>query len=277
MERGGLISRRTFLKGVTGFVGGWGINSVLPKNSFAKESEEIINSVIKCDILTYHEVSKRKLIADLEPRLARGDQPVSIETVNNFFKGTVIFPEGQSFFMVTADDGKLSQFDAFSEAGVYLQSRAYMFIPANFFIMTRFEELALPIFEIPGNTPSYNDGSQYKTSGIKNFYMTMDMIIELIMQGHYVGNHNVNHSQPPYLSEGQRDGEVLGGDVRVEQIWKRAGFERPCKVHAYPYGNYRFGQEEYIEKAGFDFALSTDKTDRHTFSTRFRLGRIGMT
>ena len=276
------VTRRKFLGLCLGAAGGI-TAAILPFSaieSVASGLESLAQSVpqpveiseFQTTVLTYHEVTAARLKSDLVARLQRGEQPIALETMIHYLNGEWSAPEVPTF-LVTCDDGLLSQYDAVLEAIDYIQDQSGWFIPVTFFALTKLKDFHGPFETMPGNTPCYNDGVHK--------YMTKNQLINLIQRGHRVENHTINHTNLLAITLvgeiGKRNDEVERGEERINKLWELAGAQRKYKTLAYPYGAYNDDLVGYIEDLGYDAAFSTQRTVTHSLDTRFILGRIGMT
>lgn len=228
-----------------------------------KEQEVRISS----RFLMYHEVTDRGMTLELVSLIQAGYQPISLETLVGVFRGEIIIPQNLKTFMVTCDDGLLSQYEEGLKAVERVERETGWFVPLTLFVMTRFEGLA-NIEEIADDTPSFNDRV--------HSYMTKGQIVELIKKGHFVENHTIDHINITQLSESERSLQVERGEERINTLWELSGRERTCRAFAYPYGRFR-GQERYIKSLGYDLAFTTLQTTQHSSLTPYTLGRIGRT
>lgn len=256
-----LFNRRHVLKAAAGSALLGVLNPLAPLVQAKEETFEVA-------VLMYHEMSPKAFKNDLLWRINQGEQPVSLPTYISFLDGSINIPAGLRMFLVTCDDGLLSQYRAASAVIDEVRKQTGWFVPMNFFVMTKFNDPPLPLAEIPRNTSSYNDDVHQ--------YMSLGEMIEFIQRGHRVENHTVNHGNLSALSWGARNAEVEGGEERIEEIWQLAGVERDFKTMAYPYGVYQ-GQLEYVQSLGYAAAFSTISTTVHSSASRFFAGRIRIT
>lgn len=218
------------------------------------------------EILLFHEVSYSGVRNSVLGRMRQGFQPLSVEIFVKALNGEVEIPWWNlRTFLITFDDGLASQYHEGLRALQSINQETGIFVPAVFFVMTKFDNLQTEFNEIGENVPSYRDGSHR--------YMTKGQLLELIAEGFWVDNHTIDHANLPSLSIGARNAQVEDGQARINALWKLAGRDKPYKLFAYPNGNY-FGQVDYIRDLGYDAAFSTIKTNWHTTSNRYRLGRF---
>src|SRR5690242_9349786 len=59
---------------------------------------------------TYHEVDYAAFKAELLGLLNNGWQPVAVETIVKALDGAISIPQGQTYFHITWDDSRLSQY-----------------------------------------------------------------------------------------------------------------------------------------------------------------------
>ena len=220
---------------------------------------------IQSTFLRYHEISFLKLKTDLLNLINQGYQPISLETLIGTLDDKITIPQGLSTFFVTFDDGLASQYEQGAKALEEVEKETGWFIPVTLFAMTKFENLPLPIEEIPEETPSYNDRAHR--------YLTKRQLIEMIKKGHRVENHTVNHADLRRLSDGARNAEMIEGKNRIRALWKLAGREKKYSAFAYPYGIFE-GQVEYVKNLNYDVAFSNLPTISHSSLNRYFLGRI---
>lgn len=227
---------------------------------FPAESEPILNATF----LMYHEVNYSSLKRDLVDFLERGHVPLSGDALIDLFDRDLEDAK-KSFFFVTLDDGRRSQYraaevvdDLFKESGI--------FIPLTFFVLTKFDDFTEELSDVPDETPSYQDDVHQ--------FMRKGEIIDLIKRGHRVENHTVNHANLPTLPTGARNAEVEVGEERIRALWRIAGRERRNKLFSYPYGSYQ-NQVEYVRSLGYSLAFSTIRSARHSSQDRYTLGRVG--
>lgn len=253
------LSRRSFAEGV--------IERVVQSAERIVTPEKIIPPYY-CENLAYHEMTAERLYEDIITLLGRGYQPVSLETQIGHLNGDLVIPSDLQTFMVTADDARLSQYEAIIQATAKVEKEKGWFVPVILFVMTQFMNYPLPVEEIPDNTPLYNDW-------VNNF-MTKRQIIELIKRGFRAENHTVNHAKLPLLTEGARNAEVEDGERKIEALWRLARVKRKYKAFAYPYGLYQ-GQTDYLRWLKYDIAFTTQQRYVHTPESRLTIGRISKT
>lgn len=254
MER---ITRGDFCKGIV-------LLLLVPYEPFRREeAEPMLNS----SFLLYHEVSYYHLKNTLLGLIGQGYQPISLETLIRCLDSKQKVPQGLPTFLVTFDDGRLSQYEQGLKALEEVENETGWFVPSLFFVMTKFEDLPLPIEAIPEETPCYNDGIHQ--------YLTKGQLIELIKRGHWVDNHTVNHPNllNPNLSELARNADIIEGQRRIQTLWKIAGRKKTYEAFAYPFGQFR-GLEDLIKSTGYHVAFSTQPTTEHSVLTRYSLGRV---
>ncbi|MFH0937265.1 MAG: polysaccharide deacetylase family protein, partial [Candidatus Daviesbacteria bacterium] len=224
------VSRRWFINKGLGFIAD-------KVSEYSGISELFLPPPLEATFLYYHDISYLKLKLDLLNLMRQWYQPISIGTLIGHFKGEQPIPKNQPVFLLTLDDGKKSQYEAVLRATEEVEKETKWFIPANFFIMTNFNET--PTSEIPyisGNTPSYDSKS-----------LSRDEIVDLLKQRHEVYNHTINHSKLTTLDVGKRNDEVENGEKRVDVLWDLAGRKKQYKVLAYPYGLYNGQLIQYLQ------------------------------
>lgn len=262
MER---FSRRKFLSLTgTAILTVIGLNKVT--ETFADEN------ILDVKVMMYHEVTPSKLTSDLMSHMNQGYQPISEETFIYGLRNQIVIPKSQKFFLLTLDDGRLSQYQSVIQATDYIQNQTGWFVPAIFFIQSRFGEIPQNIKDIPENIPSYESGN--------NQYMTKDQLLDLLSRGHSLENHTINHADLIFWSAtniGVRNDEVVNGENRVQALWDIAEKRRTFKTFAYPYGYYNDEQISLMDGLKYDLAFSTRQTTIHTPDDIYKIGRIRMT
>lgn len=249
------LSRRTFLKalGVAPF-------TAEPLLSLLKERELRLTS----SVLTYHEVNAVTMTSDVVSLIRKGYQPLSLDTFVLALKGEVEIPQGLPTFLVTCDDGLLSQYTQGLQAMDNIERQTGWFVPVILFTMTRFE--GLPITEdLPDEIPSFNDG--------RHRYMNKGQLIDMLRRGHYLQNHTADHMSITQLSGDRLRDQIEVSEGKIDALWELAERERTVKAFAYPNGRYQ-GRETFIQDAGFDVAFTTVGTTQHSSTSLFRLGRL---
>lgn len=250
------LNRRQFLKAC----------SIIPfaprvAEAVLKELEPVFIS----SVFMYHEISYRRLKADLMNLLEQGANPISLETLVGILNNEVEIPQNPTF-LVTCDDGLASQYEEGARVVNDIAGEAGIFIPLNLFVMTKFEDLPMSVEEIPDNTPSFNDGTHR--------YMSKEQLLEMIKMGHQVSNHTVNHGYLTRLSLGARNAEVEIGEERIQALWNLAGVSRTSKAFAYPFGVFNQAVVSYLADLGYDMAFSKLPKTAHKLADRLILGRI---
>lgn len=91
-----------------------------------------------------------------------------------------------------------------------------------------------------------------------NRYMTKAQIIQLIKEGHTIGNHGVNHWFLPGKSELRRNLDIDEGDTRIQQLYDIAGVKRVSKLIAYPFGGINPDILARVRDQGYDCGFITD-------------------
>lgn len=218
-------------------------------------------------VLLYHEVSLNRMVSDVIRLIRREDQPISLDTFIGALNGDIDIHPNLGTFLITCDDGFVSQYNQGLDAIDIIQRETGWFVPLTLFAMMRFEGLPYPLSELPDDIPSFWDGDP------RHHYMNKGQLIEMLRLGHYVENHTVDHKNLTSLTLEQRRDQVELAEGRVDELWQLANRQRLYRSFAYPYGNYQ-GQEEYVADAGFDAAFSTIGTTVHRSSQRYRLGRV---
>lgn len=221
---------------------------------------------LESTFLMYHQMSASGLKRDLLNYINRGFEPIGLERLVDHLNGNVMIPSDQPTFMVTCDDGLASQYPAVTETVYEVLNETGYFVPVVFFVLTKFNDLPLPMEEIPGDTPSYNDRVHQ--------YLTKDQIIDLIQRGFQVEPHTPNHGYLPALAEDAWRAEVIDGERHVRELWKLAGREKKYSALAYPMGGYNYQIVDLVSQI-YDVAFSTNPTTFHSSSARYILGRIG--
>lgn len=225
------------------------------------------DQVQRTRVLLYHEVSLNRMVSDATRLIRSGDQPISLDTFIGALNDDIDIHPDLGTFLITCDDGFVSQYNQGLDAVDIIQRQTGWFIPLTLFAMMRFEGLSHPLSELPDDTLSFWDGDP------RHQYMNKGQLIEMLQLGHYVENHTVDHKSLTSLTAEQRRDQVELAEGRVDELWQLANRQRLYRTFAYPYGNYQ-GQEEYIAGVGFDAAFSTIGTTVHRSSQRYRLGRV---
>lgn len=71
-----------------------------------------------------------------------------------------------------------------------------------------------------------------------------EMALEAIKRGHWIGNHTYSHPHCSELNVDQIFAEIRATDAVINDLYKRAGVQRPHKLFRFPYGDKgdgRFG------------------------------------
>lgn len=216
-------------------------------------------------VFTFHEVYYPKLKTDLLNLIRSGWQPVSAETFINILEGKQKIDPGLKIFLVTFDDSLASQYYQGLKTIDEVERETGWFIPAVFFIITKFNNPTAPIEETDTKSPCYNDKV--------HSYMTLSEVVESLKRGHNIQNHTVDHPDLTILEADKRNAQIGTAERRIEKIYKMAGVKRGVKLFAYPYGSYK-NITGVIEAFGFDAAFTTRGSSLHTPSNRFTLGRF---
>lgn len=241
---------------------------IFQKGKIVQEAKEVTVPPLNATFPVYHDgLRASTLKRDILNYLSRGFVPITLDHVVAHFNGDIEIPSSLPTFMVTCDDGYASQYEAVLRATEDVFQETGFFIQVVFFVMTKFNDISLPMKDIPGNTPSYNDGV--------NKYMPKDQLIEVIEEGHRVEAHTPNHGHLTRLREDARRAEVLDGKLHVQELWKLTGKEKKTSTFAYPYGEYNNQIIESVKEAHYDIAFSTNRTTFHSPADRYNLGRIG--
>src|SRR3989344_1049849 len=258
------VDRRNFLK-ASGTAAGMAVFNPIKIGRFLEKSAELIPPTI----VMYHEVTYEFVRNDFVSRLQKGEIPISPETYIGILNGEIELPKGVTTFMPTADDGRLSQYDSFRRAVDYVQRERGIFIPVTFFVLTMFNKLIdeknMSMEDIPDDTPCFNDGV--------NNYMAKVQIIQLIKDGHTIGNHGVNHWFWPSKTELNRNIDIDQGDERIQQLYDIAGVKRNCKLIAYPFGGVTTGILNRVSEQGYDCGFITDPQEIDASLKRFAISR----
>lgn len=222
---------------------------------------------ITSSVLTYHEVNAAGMTSEVVGLIRRGYQPLSLGTFTDALKGDAVIPSGLSTFLVTCDDGLLSQYEQGLQAVDSIERQTGLFVPLTLFTMTRFD--GLPLTEdLPDSTPSFRDNIHR--------YMNKGQLMEMIQLGHYVENHTIDHMDITRISGDRLRDQVELGEQQIDTLWDLAGRDRVSRAFAYPYGRYA-GRTAYIESEGYDVAFTTVGSTQHSSSNRFSLGRLSRT
>lgn len=258
------ISRRSLFKGAAGLGGALLFGpKILHADGGDKELEP---RTLESTFLMYHQMSAAGLKRDLLNYINRGFEPIGLERLVDHLNGNVMIPPDQPTFMVTCDDGLASQYPAVTEAVYEVLNETGYFVPVIFFVMTKFNDLPLPMKDIPGDTPLYNDHV--------NWYMTKDEIIKLIQMGFRPEAHTPNHGYLPDLKEDDQRAEIVDGEKHIRDIYELAGVKKKYSALAYPRGGYNYQIVDLVSQI-YDVAFSTNPTTFHSSSARYILGRIG--
>lgn len=225
------------------------------------------DQVQRTRVLLYHGVSLNQMVSDATRLIRRGDQPISLDTFIGALNGDIVIPPDLGTFLITCDDGYVSQYNQGLEAVDIIQRQTGWFVPLTLLAIMRFEGLPYPLSELPDDIPSFWDGDP------RHQYMNKGQLVEMLQLGHYVENHTADHKSLTSLTPEQRRDQVGLAEGRVNELWQLANRQRLYRAFAYPYGNYQ-GQEQYIADVGFDAAFSTIGTTVHRSSQRYRLGRV---
>lgn len=198
------LSRRTFLKalGVAPF-------SAEPFLSLLREREIRLAT----SVFTYHEVSAAKMTSDVVSLIRRGYQPLSLDTFVLALKGEIEIPPGLPTFLVTCDDGLLTQYTQGLQAVDNIERQTGYFVPLTLFTMTRFE--GFPISEdLPDEIPSFNDG--------RHRYMNKGQLVDMLRRGHYLQNHTADHMSVTQLSGERLRDQIEVSEGKIDALWELA-------------------------------------------------------
>lgn len=248
-------TRRDFIKGL-------GVALLYPN----PEKKEVSFS---SSVLYYHEVKTRRLYSDVMDLVSRGFQPLSLDDFTAIINDKAD-PPSDSTFLITLDDGLLSQFTQGLPAIDAIEKETGIFVPLTFFTIMGFLGLGdKTLDEMPDDTPAFED--RYHR------YMTKAQLIELLNLGHNVQNHTVLHPNLTKLNSEDMSNEIKWGDSRTDEVWKAAGIKRKSKAFAYPFGALGRREQGYLTNMGYDVAFSTFATTDQNSSRRLRLGRLRKT
>lgn len=264
--------RRTFIKFVGLTVGEIVLSKFGSKSTQANTPAEVSTQTLPPASLTstflmYHEMDYSHFKQDLLRLIAEGQQPISPQTAISVISGLTTLPPNLRTFIVSCDDSLASQYEPILKATEEIKKETGLFVPVIICAITKLNDPAGPVNELPLDTPLYNDHFHN--------YLNLSQSIDLIQAGHIFGNHTVNHGRLPTLEEGARNGEIETAEERIEAIYQMAKVDRPLKIFAYPEGAYT-NQLAYIAQLNFDLAFSTEPNIVHTPYTKLHAGRIKM-
>lgn len=256
------LTRRELVKGLAVS----GIIPFLPQELLPPEPPKSKDKEVSfiSSVLMYHEVTASRLRSDVMGLIRSGYMPISSDQFANILNGQEDTPTTPTF-MVTCDDGLLSQYTQGLPALETIAKETGIIVPMTLFSIMKFENLDGPLDQMSDIIPSFSDGTHK--------YMTKAQLIEMIRRGNNVENHTVNHLKLNQLTEEARNFEVEYAEKRINELWDIAGVERSTRIFAYPFGVYN-GQEGYLGDLGFDTAFTTERQIKHDSVRKFRQGRV---
>lgn len=234
-----------------------------------------IEAPVRIKIFTYHALSSPdQIYNDILPLLKNDPNrvpreaymPIDLDLAVDLIAGKYLAV--QPYLVVTCDDGLASQMDNARASADRIETETRYKCPLEFFVLTKLENLEIPVEEMPDETLSYFDGNHGK-------HASLGQLRAIARSGiHKIRNHTVNHGRLPELSVDKRNSEVEEGERRVMAIYRSVKAKTPRrKVFAYPRGMYK-GQIEYILDI-YDMAVSTEPKEVHFSSEMGHIGREG--
>ena len=197
------IGRREFLKDSTGFY----LSAYTLDILKIPENLEHEPPAINCPIYMFHEVNPNTFPRFVNNLLAQSYQPVRIADLVNYFEtGIPVCPADKTPFILSFDDGLLSQKQ--NALPVLLENR----VPAVFAVMPNWE----------------GDGVHR--------YMTNSDFRELADLGMEVVSHTINHANLPALkriNRGAWESEIIESKETLQEI-----IGQPVNYFCYPLGAY---------------------------------------
>ncbi|MDO8452775.1 MAG: polysaccharide deacetylase family protein [bacterium] len=231
---------------------------------------------VRIKILTYHALySPDQIYNDVMPFL-RDDpnrtpkeayMPIDLDLAVDLISHKYP-PTDQNYLAATCDDGLSSQPDFARASADRIEKETRFPLPIEFFVLTKFEDLEIPVEEMPDGTLSYFDGNPKK-------HATLGALRGIAREGiHHIRNHTINHGSLPGMSIDKRNAEVEDGEKKILAIYRSVKRVPPKrKVFAYPNGACK-GQEEYI-LSKYDMAVSTERGELHYPWDMGHIGRNG--
>lgn len=169
-------------------------------------------------------------------------------------------PPGLPTFLVTCDDGLLTQYTQGLQAVDNIERQTGYFVPLTLFTMTRFE--GLPITEdLPDETPSFNDD--------RHRYMNKGQLLDMLRRGHYLQNHTADHMSVTQLSGDRLSDQIEVSEGKIDALWELAERERTVRAFAYPNGRF-VGRQALLNFARNQALLTAKQEFIHSEATTFR-------
>lgn len=212
--------------------------------------------VVECPVLTFHETSYDAVFSTVRGYLEAGYFPLTIERLVMSIQGVpgVVEHLPPRPFCITADDGLRSQLEMVRALADLGRLRGAP-VEATLFILTKFDDLDLPVARMPGNTPCYRDGVHQ--------YLTVDDLRWVLSNRHRLESHTVNHASLPALRRrdpGAWEAEIAVSRKRVEAVGRLEVPAYQAAALAYPMGRSDPETEALVARyfrAGFTTAPGT--------------------
>ncbi len=207
-------------------------------------------------VLCYHAISEawhhplalkpEALDAQLSALIRRGFRPATSE-------------------QVLANDGKLLHVtfdDAFRSLARGLPVLERLDIPATVFVCPSFADGGRPLAvrELEDAVAQYP--GELDT-------MSWEELMSISARGFTIGSHTLSHAHLTGLSDGELDRELRTSRERIEDQ-----LERPCKLLAYPYGEYNSRVRAAARSAGYEAAFILSPSPRPP--DRYAVPRVGI-
>lgn len=167
-------------------------------------------------------------------------RPISVPQAVECFRGKNNLLYDFNCFIVSVDDGWRSNYEAGLPTLEAIRRETGIFVPAAFYILTKFGNPTVPFRQVDDSVPSFNDGDP------KHIYVTKGQAKQMVKwhengdpsNAVYVDSHTVNHANlaSPKLSEGDILGELRSSFDIINGIYQEAQVEKRCSTLAYPEG-----------------------------------------
>ena len=215
----------------------------------------------RVQILMYHrigEVRSESIVAgqyvtptqfDAQIKLVKkfGFKTISMTHMLAAFEGKLRLPLRP--IVITFDDGYKSYYQ---HAAPTLEKYGYT---ATTFLVS----------DLLGKTNEWDE----KKGDVTEHLMTAEEIQELHKRGHEFGAHTRTHANLTDVSADQAKEEIAGSKQQLEQA---LGFQIP--FFCYPYGAQSEEVQKWVQEAGFQGAVTTERKVNMAASNRFAWGRI---
>lgn len=121
------------------------------------------------------------------------------------------------------------------------------------------------VSDLLGKTNEWDE----KKGDVTEPLMTVQQIQELRERGHEFGAHTKTHANLTDVSEEEAKEEISGSKQELERA---LGFQTP--FFCYPYGAQNENVQRWVQEAGFQGAVTTERKVNMASSNRFAWGRI---